>query len=77
MHHADVPRVEPPVVAYRRLGGLVVVQVAEHDAAAAEHDLAHRGPIAGEAAPGLAVDDVHLGHARRAHALPRLEPRAA
>jgi hypothetical protein len=46
------------------------------DAAAAEHDLAHRGPVAGDAAPGLAIDDVHLDHARRAHALPRLEPRA-
>uniref|UniRef100_A0A0A9AD90 Uncharacterized protein n=1 Tax=Arundo donax TaxID=35708 RepID=A0A0A9AD90_ARUDO len=74
MHHADVTRVEPPVVAYRCLGRLVVVQVAEHDAPAAEHDLAHRGAVAGHAAAGLVVDDVDLGHGRRAHALPRLEP---
>jgi hypothetical protein len=76
VHHANVPGVEPPVVPYRRPRGLVVVEVAEHDAAAAEHDLAHRGPVARHAATGLAVDDVDLVHAGRAHALPRLEPRA-
>jgi hypothetical protein len=79
VHHADVARVEPPVVVvapYRGVGRRVVVEVAEHDGPAAEHDLAHRGAVAGNAAAGLAVDDVGLGHAHRAHALPRLEPRA-
>ncbi|KAL5651351.1 hypothetical protein ACJX0J_036809, partial [Zea mays] len=74
MHHADVPRVEPPVLAYRRLGRRVVVEIAEHDAAAAEHDLAHRGTVAGHAAAGFAVHDVDFARGRRAHALPRLKP---
>ncbi|GJN05330.1 hypothetical protein PR202_ga22950 [Eleusine coracana subsp. coracana] len=76
VHDAHVARVEPPVVAYRGVGGLVVVEVAEHDAPAAQHDLAHRLAVARHATAGLVVDDVDRGRARRGHALPRLEPRA-
>jgi hypothetical protein len=61
VHHAHVARVEPPVV----------VEVAEHDARAAEHELGHGRDVAGHAATGARVHDVHLGQPRLGRARQR------
>ncbi|BAT09353.1 Os09g0555850, partial [Oryza sativa Japonica Group] len=72
---AHVAGEEPPVPERVRRGARVL-EVSLHDVAAAEHDLAHGGAVAGHALHRLEVLHVGVGEGERAHALPRLEPRA-